>query len=136
METSPEKNQQAEDTIPAPQVKAPERKLSKAEQRVADKQKAINDRAAKESSRIHSILCTRFADFFVTAEDPEGEDVREFIRRAHGQWVMHCKRWNLNSENFHAVKKYCENLIHEYKKAKYDGEIPPDPEPQIPAEEK
>lgn len=127
MDTDSNVKQEKDPTTTAPaEAKAPEKKLSKAEQRIAQKQIEYNQRANRESDRIKRILCNKFREFFVLADNPEGDEVRDKIRQLNAQWMVHCKSWNLREAHFHDIKKYCEHLMHTYKKDKYDGEIPPE----------
>lgn len=131
METDVKQQKEEGATSPA-EATAPEKKLSKAEQKIADRNAENLKRLNKEHERVRNVLCTKFLDYFTTCQDPEGEGVRDIIRQCHGQWMLHCKRWNLVPENYHEIKKYCEHIIHNYKKDKYDGEIPPEPAaPQV-----
>lgn len=116
----------------AQKVEAPKKILSKAEQKIADKQAAHTEKMLKAASHVKTILCNRFFDCFLDAIDPEGPEVQEMISRVNAQWRMYCKRMNFMPVAFPHVQDYCNQIIAEYKIEKY-GQKKPESNPVVDA---
>ena len=82
--------------------------------------KRIIARVEKEAQLTHKRLAERFQTYFVTALDPEGEDVKKLASQVSAQWKTFCHRNNLKKEAYPLLQVFCDNLVTEYIKIR-DG---------------
>jgi len=101
-------------TVEAPAEEKTEKVLSKAEQRIKEKNEQYLERLQKEATHTHNMMCARFTDFLILCDDPSEEILRERAKQLSAQWKMFCKQKNLKYTVLNLVGDFCDKTIAEF----------------------
>jgi hypothetical protein len=85
-------------------------------------QRRLRERTNLEAQSILRSLQEQFLNFFMSAEETEGESVNNKIREIDAKWRLYCKRKNLIPAAYPVMDKYMEQSIKEYYENK-DGKL-------------
>jgi hypothetical protein len=77
-------------------------------------QKRYRERINKEASEIIKRLQDKFSDFFITCENPEGEEVVNKMAEINAQWRTHCRRRNLVATAYPLLDDFMHVQVQEY----------------------
>jgi hypothetical protein len=77
-------------------------------------QRRLRERTNLEAQSILRSLQEQFLNFFMSAEETEGESVNNKIREIDAKWRLYCKRKNLIPAAYTVMDKYMEDSIKEY----------------------
>jgi uncharacterized protein (DUF849 family) len=96
------------------EIDAEEAKRKAAQKPETREQRRYRERINQEAADVMKTLKDRFTDFFVTCENPEGEEVQEKIKQISAQWRTHCKRRNLIPAAYPVMDEYMDSVLKEY----------------------
>jgi hypothetical protein len=85
-------------------------------------QRRMRERINNEAQEIIQTLQSRFSDFFLTCENPEGPEVVEKMKVISAQWRAHCKRRNLIPAAYPVLDQYMEDQVKQYYALKENPE--------------
>lgn len=78
------------------------------------------ERIEEECQQVHQTLANNFLSFMVTHENPTDEVLAEKAKQIDSQWRVFARQRHLHVKMFDLLKKYCSDLIEEFKKSKSD----------------
>lgn len=81
-------------------------------------QRRLRDRIESEANDTYQQIAKKFFTFFITHDDPQGNEVRDRIRQVDAQWRMYCRKMNLIKDVHGMFEKYANGLIDEYVASK------------------
>jgi hypothetical protein len=81
-------------------------------------QRRIQERVADAAGNTHRQLCQKFFDFFMGADEPEGDEVKKKQKEFSAKWKMYCKRSQFKPEALPLFDEYANKLIADYKAEK------------------
>jgi hypothetical protein len=85
-------------------------------------QKRANDRhqkrVGKELNTTFQLLSDRFMDFFMSSEEPEGEEMVNYMKERSAQWITYCKRKNILPQFHNALDEFMNGVMKDYLASK------------------
>jgi hypothetical protein len=92
------------------------------------------DRVEKEAKQVLSQLQERFLKRIMESDDPEGQDVIDFVDQIHAKWKLYCQQKRIMPEAHKLILDYCLDTLKQYSENK-KSDKPVEPE-TIQADEK
>jgi hypothetical protein len=77
-------------------------------------QRHERDRINTEAAGVIKSLQDQFMNFFMEAEDPEGNEVVEKMKVIDAKWRVYCKRRNLIGKAYPVMNEFMEAALQEY----------------------
>jgi hypothetical protein len=81
-------------------------------------QRRSQERLKEEVQSTFKTMCDKFLDFFVSHDEPEGQEVIDKIKQMSTQWRLYCDRKKLIPTLYPVLDNYMDGLLQEYIQSK------------------
>lgn len=94
-------------------------------------ERRFQERAKEDLFRVHDKLLLHFFNFFITHEEPEGEEVAEKLDQLNAQWITFCKARKFKPFTYDMLTGAADEIVKKYKAEKKLQPPPPPPPPSF-----
>lgn len=81
-------------------------------------QRRLRERIETEANDTYQQITKKFFTFFVTHDNPQGQEVQDRIEQVDIQWRMYCRKMNLIKDVHGMFEKHANGLLDEYVNTK------------------
>jgi hypothetical protein len=82
-------------------------------------QRRKKEEIEREAEETFNRLSNRFLDFFIDAEDPEGNEVAEKLSTISAQWKSYCNKRQLVPQAKGMMDAYAASVLKDYQENKH-----------------
>jgi len=81
-------------------------------------QRRIKDRIELEAKQTFDLLSERYLNFFITSDDPEGNETVQKLHQISAQWKTYCTKKQLIPEAKTMIENFAASVLKDYQDSK------------------